>query len=362
MPDEVNETQNPTSNPEVPANQQPDPAPSANAPEPTPAKTASAPTEQSSTVVLVWQWLTYGLWSWTLASLGILLSSTLAYFIASASRDGGYTWQIYIIATALCLLPISYLIDRTYSKHEPAHKHGFAAVILVLHAVLAFLVSIGALITAVVTLLSLATDASGDTPIKTTVIISALLIALLGGLFFARIVRPAKLEAISRRFGLIVSVIAAVTIIAALAGPYASTIQTKSDRQIESGLYGVNTAIQDYARNNKKLPANLSDLTFDSYAHEAKQLVKDNLVSYSAKGETTTSGTYATHTFKYELCVTYKKSKGSGKAVPAHSSFLASDTYSSSYLDTYSHPAGHTCYQQSTYVTDTIPASVDRNL
>ena len=347
MPEEINEPQNTPQGSELPANQRPEPTPQSAPmpiPDPTPASTPNDQTEQSSTVVLVWQWLTYGLWSWTLASLGILLSSTLAYFIASDSRSNDFTWLVYVIATALCLLPISYVVDRTYSKHEPDHKRGFAAVILVIHAVLAFLVSIGALITAVVTLLSLATDTSGDTPVKTTIIISALLIAVLGGLFFVRIVRPPKLEMISRKFGLIVSLIAAITIIAALAGPYVATIKTKSDRQIESGLYGVNSAVQDYARDNKKLPVSLNDITFSSYADDSKQLVKNGLVTYSSKGEDSVS--HASRTYKYELCVTYKKSRGSG-TVPATD---RSSSYNS-YLDTYSHPAGHTCYQQSAYVT-----------
>lgn len=320
--------------------------------------TTAAPTvntNQTGTVELVWQWLTYGLWSWTLASLGVLLSSTLAYFISSDARDGDSSWLVYVIATALCLLPISFVIDRVYSKHEPEHKHGFAAVILVIHAVLAFLVSVGSLITAVVTLLSLATDTSGDSGTKTTVIVSALLIAILGALFFVRIVRPPKLEVISRKFSLIVSVIAAITVIAALAGPYAATIQAKSDRQIESGLYGLNSAIQDYARDNKKLPASLNDLKFDTYEDNAKALAKSGLVTYEAKAEVVPVGTpvdasrtspYTGHNFRYELCTTYKKSRGSGTVRSSSSS-----TYASSYIDTYSHPAGHTCYQQSVYVS-----------
>jgi len=368
MSDESNEAQNqdnePKTAPEEASTSVTEPT---TAPEtsltPPPAKPTEAETDtqtQSSTVVLVWQWLTYGLWTWTLASLGVLLSATLAYFIASDANRGDYTWQVYVIATALCLLPISYLIDRTYRKHEPVHKHGFAAVILVLHAVFAFLVSIGSLITAVVTLLSLATDTSGDAAVKTTVIISALLIAALGGLFFVRIVRPPKFEFISRKFGLIVSVIAAVTIVAALAGPYVATIKSRTDRQIESGLYGVNSAIQSYAQENKKLPASLDDLTFSSYQDNSETIVKKGLVSYVKKDEVPQSGTYSYgRTFRYELCVTYKKSKGGGKAVPAQNASSPTETYNSGYLDTYSHPAGHLCYKQSAYVSggSTYPAS-----
>ncbi|CAN5357100.1 hypothetical protein BH09PAT4_BH09PAT4_04400 [soil metagenome] len=310
-------------------------------------ETATSVPGQSSTVELVWQWLTYGLWSWTLASLGILLTSTLAYFISSDTRNSDSSWLVYIIATTLCLLPISFVIDHVYSKHEPEHKRGFAAIILVIHAVLAFLVSVGSLITAVVTLLSLATDTSGDTAVKTTVIISALLIALLGALFFVRIVRPPKLEIISRKFRLIVTAFAAVVIIAALVGPYVATIQAKSDRQLEAGLPGLNSAVQDYARDNKKLPGSLNDLTFSSYQDEAESLVKNNLVSYTAKGSTASYSTYSGRTLKYELCATYKKSKGSGSTTR----YSSSSDYGSSYISTYSHPEGHTCYQQSVYIS-----------
>lgn len=306
--------------------------------------------ETSSTVALVWQWLTYGLWTWTLASLAVLLSGTLAYFISNDAHGGEYTWLVYVIATALCLLPVSFVIDRVYSKQEPRHKHGFAAVILVIHAVLAFLVSIGSLITAVVTLLSLATDTSGDSSVKITVIVSALLIAALGGLFFVRIVRPAKLEVISKKLGLIVSIVAAITIIAALAGPYITTIKTKSDRQIEAGLDDVTTVIENYASDNKKLPAALSDLTFKSYDNDAKALIKGNLVSYSQKGESnpTSSNYYGTRVYTYELCVTYKGARGSGEETTSNSA-------DNSYINTSDHPAGHTCYKKNVSITGTSP-------
>lgn len=307
-------------------------------------------TEKTDTVTLVWQWLTYGLWTWTLGCLSVLLTATLAYFIADGAKASDSTWVIYLIATEICLLPIAFYIDKVYSKKEPEQKHGFAGVILVVHAVFAFLVSVGSLITAVVTLLSIATDTTENVSSKVTVIISALLIAALGALFFTRIVRPAKLRGLTRRFGLIVTGIAAITIVAAIAGPYIATIQSKSDRQIEDGLYGVNQTIQNYANTNKKLPASLQDLKFDTYEKDAKKIVDKGLVTYTKKASdtvqaTTYPPTYSTTRLHYELCVTYKKAKGSGSVVRA-------DTYGSdNYIDTYSHPAGHICYDQSVSTT-----------
>ncbi len=316
---------------------------------------AAAPSPSSATTA-VWQWLTYSLWIWTLGTLSVLIASTLAYFIANADKSTDFSWLVYVIAASLCLLPISYLVDKSYQKNEPTTKQGFAAVILVIHAVFAFLVSVGSLITAIVTALSFATDVEGDSATKTTVIISAVLISLLGGLLFARITRPTKFTKITTKFSLIVLTIATITIVAALAGPYAATIGSKKDRLLESGLYNVNYAIQNYASANQKLPASLDDLTFETYYKSGETLVKKKLVTYNP----TTSndqiyGLSSSRTFRYELCVDYKKAKGTG----VQPSSTSSD-YNSSYIDTSSHPAGHTCYQQSTYSSSySNPSIVD---
>ena len=307
---------------------------------------------QSSAVLIVKQWLTYGLWSWTLLSLSILLSSTLTYFIIKDQFD--YTFVLYVLAALVCLLPIAYIADRLYAKVEPEHKHGFAAVVMVIHAVLVFLISLGTLITAVVTALSIFTDASVANS-KYVIITSSLLIAILGVLFFVRIMQPARLRPLSRQFPLIIVIVSILTLIAAIGGPIKSEAANKQDRLIEQNLDWVTTAINDYTRTNSRLPSSLSDLPLNSsYQQNAKLLITHNLVSYdilpnasSYAPENTVTSTLkpglrlSTPSLRYQLCVTYKHASGSG-TVP-------SDTYDTSYIDTRSHPAGRQCYTLTAY-------------
>lgn len=342
--------------------------------------------DTSGAVQIVWQWLTYGLWVLTLGGLGFLLTSTLSYFITNGgSYTSGQENIVYVIAITLCLFPAAYFIDKAYSKHEPAEKHAFAAVVMVLHAVLAFLVGIVALIVAVVTLLSLATDITGDAKSKATIILSSLLIAFLSAIFFVRIVRPAHFAALSKRFGLLVAGITAVTIAAALVGPFTASIINRSDRLIEANLPGLSVSVQNYATSNQKLPASLSDLTFNpQYEKGAKALVDRNLVMYrilkspttpltaedlsvmgnNARNNVSYSDTKSGVSYPYnpggktlafELCVTYKNAKigNPNMAVPQMDSGTLA---TKGYIDTYSHKAGEVCYEQYAYINPTEPA------
>lgn len=319
----------------------------------------------ASAVGVVLQWLTYGLWTGTLTALGVLLSGALAYYILDDTED--YTFLIYVLAVTLCLLPLAYLADKIFSKHEPEHKHGFAAVIMVIHAVIAFLVGLGALITAVVTTLSIAVDA-GPMDEKFVVIGSALIIALLGTLFFIRVLRPRRLNVINKYFPLIVALITGATVILALAGPFKSSIDSRDDRLIEAGLPEVNTAIQTYAQKNEELPDNLKELTFASYQDDAKLLVERDLVRYQVikdepvriqpmelgdkpsqqqKELESMIYPYPDHgrTMHYELCVTYKNAKNDG----GEYYYKPYGKGRQSHISTYSHDAGEQCYDMEAY-------------
>jgi type II secretory pathway pseudopilin PulG len=232
--------------------------------------------------------------------------------------------------------------------------------------VLAFVVGLGAAITAVVTALSMATDISSDNRTKLTVIISAVIITLLSVLLFARIVRPARFGFLTRKFRLIVTVITVIGIIAALAGPYLASINSKTDRLIEQNLPSVSQAVQMYVSNNQKLPGSLKNVTFGDYEKGAKTLVDRDLVSYRKLDKTapvtanTSKGSGVSliapdsgKSYSYELCVTYKHAKNSNNSriTPAV------DQYST-YIDTYSHKAGKVCYTQYAYNYGIYPADV----
>ncbi|MGH7250207.1 MAG: hypothetical protein ACREGC_04480, partial [Minisyncoccia bacterium] len=109
-----------------------------------PGTTNTSPVHNLNTPnVIVMQWLTYAFWGWTALSLSILTGIVLANFINKADM-GSFT--PYAIAAVLVLLPISFVCDYFYSKHEPGKNTGSAMVVMVIHAVLFALFGVGALI------------------------------------------------------------------------------------------------------------------------------------------------------------------------------------------------------------------------
>ena len=319
----------------------------------------------STAIEVVWQWLTYSLWGGTLIALGVLISGTLAYFMVKGGED--YSFLTYTISVLIVLLPLAFLTNAIYSKRELAHKHGFAAVVMVFNAVVVFLVSLGSAITAVVTALNILLS-YGDNSTKATICISSLIIAILGMLLFIRIVNPVKLKRIVWLFPFIVIVITLVAAAAAAFGPLKSEYVSRSDKLIESNLTEVNDAVQDYARSKNKLPDNLKLLSLDNKP-DAKKLIDENLVEYKPAGNVgqkiieltkPNSGinynpdvNYQNDTqLKYELCVTYKRQKGD--PTNAYNDYNGVDQEynnpNDNYISTYEHKAGRQCYKQSVYV------------
>lgn len=329
-----------------------------------PVANSAPPTDESNNnaVSIVLQWLSYGLWEWMLGTLSVLLSVTLSYFFISSTRSNDYGWISYLVATMIVLLPFAFVLDRLYSKKEPDHKHGFAAVVMVINAVIVFLAAIGGLITFVVSIMTLFLNAN---PSSTTniVIISSLVVSILSLMLFLRIMHFPKLHKFSRLFPLIIVFIAGVTAFLAIAGPFRGEVSSKVDRLIENNLSTLNDRIQSYGQKNKKLPSSLSDLDFDNnYYKDAKSLIDKNLVEYTAKtisstnyspttGTTTTtykspsSNKPSSNKLSYELCVTYKKARNESSGYD-----YGDGSYSSSYLNTMSHGAGRKCYSQSVTV------------
>lgn len=343
-------------NPAPPVTPAPPPAP----PPPSPAPLTEVEAHKSSTAVqVVWQWLTYALWSWALCALSILLSGVLTFYFVSKSNS--YEFLIYTMATLLVLLPLAFFADRFYRKVEPDVKHGFPAVVMVLNAVIIFLVALAGLITAVISLFTMFLDSSENSG-KLITFMSSGVVATLGILLFLRIIRPPKLRAFISKFPTIVVAIAGVAVLMTFIGPFTREVSRRADKLLESGLPSVNTAVQDYARKNKKLPDNLDGL--NPYSKDGKQLIEQKKVEYRIISQISTapsiinnnlnSGTRpslnTTYTTtnqegKYELCVTYAREKKEDDYNYGYSS------NSSSYISTYNHKAGRQCYEQTARIT-----------
>lgn len=300
---------------------------------------------------IVLQWVSYALWELTIITLSVLLSSTLTYFMVDTSSD--YAFVIYFLAALICLLPLAFFIDRWYAKDEPEQKRGFSGVVMVLNAVIVFLATIAGLITAVVSTLSVFvnTQTSATTHIA---IISSLVVTILGGLLFLRILNPPKFRVFCRAFRFIVALIAGLTLIGVIAGPFKMQINTRNDRFIEANLPTIGSAMYDYTSDHKALPGSLDDLALvGAYYDDARALIKKDLVRYKPNTNVTTETTaYQTVTkYSYELCVTWQRAKGAQDNLPK------SDIY---YI-TERHAAGEQCYdlQIEVYDNQPVPQSTD---
>lgn len=243
--------------------------PQSNQPSPAPAVQDA---HNSGTFVL--QWLTYAFWGWTVLAMSFLVTSVVYNFV-SGNDDSGFA--VFGVASVLILLPISVICDIIYAKQEPAKKVGPASIIMVIHAVIFALFGIAALVTAVVATGFLLTSSSDGSGSKVT-LISALIIAMFYGLVFVRTMFAEKIPLYKRFF--VIGMVVIVGVIAALGvfGPVAKERKTRTDRLIRDNLSSLNSQINAYTDENKKLPENLSVLDLNG---DAKKLVDEKLVKYT---------------------------------------------------------------------------------
>lgn len=292
-------------------------------------------TPQKNTNVVL-QWISYGLWEWTLVALSVLLSATLTYYLVDTRS--AYTFVVYFLAALLCLLPLAFFSDRWYAKSEPEQKHGFAGVVMVLNAVIVFLATIGGLITAVVSTLSVFVNTQTSAATHIT-IISSLVVTVLGLLLFVRILNPPKLQAFCRFFPMVVVAIAALTLIGVFAGPFKMQLNTRNDRFIEANVPAIELSVTNYVNDHRSLPSTLDELDLNSsYNADAKELVEKKLLRYTPNSkpqkkevdlQTTTTIYY------YELCMTWQRAKGDQDNLPKKDIYQITER----------HAAGDQCYE-----------------
>lgn len=330
---------------EIPA-LSPPPQPVSLNPLPAPVATAQAgpPTlgvdhpEHSPALEVVLQWLTYVFWFWTLCVISIVLSGALSYFIVDNGNDS--QWIAYMLAPLFILMPAAIVTDHYYKKIEPPKKHGFAAVVMVINAVVACIFAVGSLIAAGVAFTSVLID-SGATEGKTVTIIASSVVAVMSLLFFLRIIYISKLNFIHKKFGIIMSGVVVITLILAIAGPLTGEIKRKTDRLIENNYYSIKYGVDNHVRDNKTLPNSLSDVGYEGDAAAAVATGRITYVKGSEESLNTTSyGQRASKNLKYEICVDWQYKKGS----------VSSYDYESDRYYGGSHKSGEQCYDESAYV------------
>ena len=295
--------------------------------------------------LVVLQWLTYAFWGGTVISMSVLTAALLSFHITGSSFGDSAS---YSIAAVLVLLPISIICDIIYGKQEPDRKSGIASVVMIIHAVTFGLFVIGSVISvafSIVTLMISGTDTDGTM----VSLWSSLIIAFLFALVFLRTVLPNKLSGMKRYYIILMTVIVGVITVLGLIGPVNDARLSRNDRLIESGLPTVGDAIEAYVTSKSKLPDDLKNLDLKG---DAKKLVADNLVRYTQETppQSLLYPDYPANatTLYYKLCVTYRKASPSQTDYNVTSSSSSVDSGYSSYISTYSHPAGEKCYKLKT--------------
>ncbi len=305
------------------------PAPSA-APNPPHVNTAG-------TVVL--QWLTYAFWGWLIIGLIWLISVIL---INAILKESVSTVVPYAIAASIVLLPIAFVTDLFYRKHEPLKKTGAAMVIMVIHAVIFALFGIGALIIAVFVGLNAAINAGDNIDAQMVGVATAASAAVLYTAAFLRTLNPFKSAKPLKIFSFGMLGASLILLVLAIVGPVVQSIAGRNDTLIEQNLTSVQRAVNDYIDENEALPTSLNEVSLSEDG--AQELVTKNLVEYipgTPKNTVNKNTGSVTTEYRYELCVTYTNaSKNSGYDYPTRED----DGYSS-YLYVYSHGAGRECYK-----------------
>lgn len=314
------------------------------------------PSEHSSAGVVILQWLSYAFWAWLVIGLIWLVSLTLTSLLLDEDTSGAIP---YALAASLVLLPVAFVVDRFYRRHEPLKKRGAAMVIMVIHAVLYALATIGTLIGAVFIALnmfindSLAWDSAESVVLYTTVFA-----ALSFGYVFLRVLNPFQSKLFSNIFGISMLVISAALIVLGFVGPALSAFSLRNDRLIESGLGTVSSSIISYVNDNEKLPESLNDLELRS--DSANSIVEKGLVTYKPEGKVDVpaddeTGREEYSKYRYQLCVTFNKESkypsGGGYYydMPAYPETDGKDDDYQTYPDVYDHKAGDVCYKLETY-------------
>lgn len=314
-------------------------------PPPTPPVTPK-PAHVNSPGVIVLQWLSYAFWGWLILALIWLMGVIFINAISGASVSSIVP---YAIASGIVLLPIAFVTDLFYRKHEPLKKTGAAMIIMVIHAVLFALLGIVSLIVAVFNGLNAVLEASRSIDTQLIIIYTALGATILYAGAFIRTLNPFKNKAPLFAYSLTMLSVTILLFIFAITGPFLQTLSTRDDRRIEQNLSVVSDSINNYITENDTLPTDLGQVTIES--EDAASIVKDGLVSYKPETSLPSPTNQKVTQHRYQLCATFKEASEYSQS---YNNSYSSNRYSS-YVSAYNHGKGEVCYK----VEETTTAKTD---
>jgi len=323
-------------------------------PEVTPAAPATKPHVSGGVMVL--QWLSYAFWGWFGVAMTWLTGVVVAYFVTGNSTDVT-TALAYPLASVIVLFALACVTDLFYARRESAKKVGLTNAIMLVNVVLFVLVAVGAAVTGLFALISMAlnTDPSSGTDGQIIAAWTSLAAILIFGATTARALFGGKRKVIRRAHWIAMAVAALGMITVSIGGPVMGVQSTKDDRVIEQGLPYVRETVSSYVNENGELPKTLAvaqqaETSSDNAA--MKQLISRNLVRYTANVKPATQDNYygstyynykPSKTYYYRLCVTYSHIKKVSGTYSDTTTASSGGDYMP-YLSIYSHAKGEACY------------------
>lgn len=315
-------------------------------------KTASTP------VVVLAQWLSYVFWALTIVAVAYV-TSTIIGFYTDVNTTMPAEFVAYGVVALLVLLPLALVADVFHGRHEDDHKSTASSVVMVIHAVLFALVSIGALITtaffSISPLFSTTPSPTAVVDITTSAVVFVLFASLL-----VRVSRPRLFKWLRPVFRIKFGLVGLVALGFAIAGPLGYGLTTKNDRLTRDALVYVSNTMNAYVAQGNDLPANIEvDLGMgdaiypygfgqDSLRDEAIRLQKAGVITYTPniQAAETSKDEFSDGNKKvyfYELCGTYehtlRKDLSYGFPMPADANGF------SDYLSIDSVEPGKQCYK-----------------
>lgn len=317
---------------------------------------------------IVLQWLSYAFWGMLVGALMWLVVIVLSLAIRGEVFDGVTP---YALAAVVVLLPIAYVTDLLYRRREPSRKTGMAAVVMVIHAVLFALVAIGTLIGAVFTGISLLLSTEADTSMSVIVLLSLLIAAMLYALLFVRTMTPQHPKNLSRIVSIVLLVLSVGLFIWGIVGPAAQTMLRKNDRRIEQQISAVQMAVSRYAEREGKLPESLGDVK-QTLSRPGQALIDEGLVTYRKDAPAPRSSTQKPHAdrlmlpqqeLRYQLCATYQASASNRDRSPSDGHGMPTEDGYDTYIPyglVRNHGKGEVCYKVKVPVSVRLEAYRDQ--
>ncbi len=296
----------------------------------------------ASTAVL--QWLSCSFWGWTIISIGYLTWLVTGYMTNNSYSLASPETIPSAVAAVIILLVVSIICDLSYSKREDEQKSGIAMVIMLIHAVIFGLLTVGSFIGIVFGIIRLFVTTGSIIPHQ-ILIATSIILFLLYLITLVRVVRPFASVKFRLIYRVLMSLIAVCAIAAAIIGPVAESVKTKNDRAVAAAVAPLASSIRTFTREQARLPTSLEEVNLTD-KESTLGFVRKGLITYKpdirkATENSTSTAKYVTttKTLYYQLCANYQY------AVTATQSITPSRT-------SQTHSAGPSCQVLSVVVSD----------